>query len=171
VRWNLRDVPGPARHALDAGTRDRQRKEVAMTPPVKRERKGAPRVLDWLQNELPSLTRMPWFDQEHLMRCEEYVDDGRIVVRAELPGLDPEKDIEITVAHGTLTINAERREAHRECTYSEFFYGKLGRTLTLPPGIGEDDVTATYRDGILEVRVTPPELVPAGAKVPVQRVE
>lgn len=142
-----------------------------MRTQVRQDRRGVPRLLGWLLDELPSLTRRPWSGQEHVMRCEEYEDDGRIVVRAELPGVDPEKDIEITVAHGALTINAERREVHRERAYSEFFYGKLGRTLSLPPGVGDHDVTATYRDGILDVRVTRPEQVPAGARVPVQRVD
>jgi HSP20 family protein len=43
------------------------------------------------------------------MRLEEFVDDGHLVVRAELPGIDPDKDIHVVVDEGLLTITGERR--------------------------------------------------------------
>jgi HSP20 family protein len=149
--------------------------EVAMSTMVKRDRRGLQGLqglLDWLEGELPTLTALRWPDQPHLMACEEYEDEGRIVIRAQLPGLDPDEDIDVTVVGGALTINAVRREEHRERAYSEFFYGKLGRTLTLPPGVDEKAVAATYTDGVLEVTVTlPADRASTGAKVPVQRGE
>jgi HSP20 family protein len=91
------------------------------------------------------------------------------VVRAELPGIDPEKDVEITVDNGVLTITAERREEKVEGEEgtsgyrSEFRYGSYRRSMTLPTGATEDDVKATYTDGILEVRV------PIGTEKPTPR--
>jgi HSP20 family molecular chaperone IbpA len=73
-------------------------------------------------------------------------------LRAELPGIDPEKDVEITVDDGVLTVKAERREEKKEGGRSEFRYGSFARSVTLPAGADEENVAASYRDGILEVR-------------------
>lgn len=106
----------------------------------------------------------------NLMKIEEFVDGETCVIRAELPGIDPEKDVEITVADGVLHIHAERSEGTQEDRpdgyRSEFHYGSLARSLRLPDGATEADVTATYKDGILEVRVPAPK--PAAAAEPKQ---
>ena len=108
------------------------------------------------------------------LRVEEYQEGGDMVVRAELPDIDPEKDVEITVAEGVLTISAERQEKseHKEkSSYrSEFRYGSFSRTIALPEGAAQDAVSASYKDGVLEVRVRVPEH-PAGGptKIPVTR--
>lgn len=110
-----------------------------------------------------------------LMRIEEYTDDGETVIRAELPGIDPEKDVDVSVEDGMLRIRASREERSEEERpdgyHSEFRYGTLLRGLRLPDGISEDDVRATYKDGILEVRVpTPSEPeVKAPRKIAVNR--
>ena len=61
-----------------------------------------------------------------------------MVVRAELPGVDPEKDIDVTVEDGVLTISAERREStekKEDTSYrSEFRYGSFVRRLPVPRG-------------------------------------
>ena len=103
------------------------------------------------------------------MRCEEFVDGDRFVLRAELPGIDPDKDVEVTVTDGVLKIQAHRHEAHKDRHRSEFFYGELARTLTLPKGGDEAALTASYRDGILEVSVPlpKPEDEPHGRRIDV----
>ena len=97
------------------------------------------------------------FDEKDLLRVEEFSEDGALVVRAEMPGIDPEKDVEISMHDGMLHIRAERRDVseHKDkAEYrSEFHYGMFERTLPLPAGVTEGDVTATYKDGILEVRM------------------
>jgi HSP20 family protein len=111
----------------------------------------------------------------HVMRLEEFLDGDTCVIRAELPGIDPEKDVEITIADGILHLRAEREERSEdkrpEGYRSEFHYGRLTRNIRLPEGATEDDVTASYRDGILEVRVPAPKAtaVPMKAKIPVAR--
>lgn len=91
------------------------------------------------------------------MRLEEFVDDGTFVIRAELPGLDPEKDIEISVADGVMTLKAQREERKEDDRpdgyHSEFRYGMFERTVRLPDGATEADVKASYKDGVLEVRI------------------
>ena len=46
-------------------------------------------------------------DQLHV---EEFIDDGTLVIRVELPGIDPDKDLELTVSQGALHIRAARRQ-------------------------------------------------------------
>ena len=56
-----------------------------------------------------------WAPGEHPVRAQDYVrDGGQDVLRAELAGCDPERDIEVTASCGVLTIRAERREDRRD---------------------------------------------------------
>lgn len=106
-------------------------------------------------------------------RVEEFDDEGTRVIRAELPGVDPDKDVEITVDKGCLDISAERtartEEREKGRYRSEFRYGSFHRRLPLPPGASEADVVATYRDGILEVRVPVATEKAAPARIAVTR--
>ena len=94
----------------------------------------------------------PLFDTR-LMRLEDEMTDGRYEVRAEMPGIDPAKDVDITVRDGHLTIKAERGEKKEFEGRSEFSYGSFIRTVALPAGADEDDIKATYDKGILIVSV------------------
>jgi len=111
----------------------------------------------------------------HVMRVEEFLEDDMCVIRAELPEVDPDKDVEISVVDGILHIRAEReerREEDRPDGYrSEFHYGRFERSIQLPKGATESDVKATYKDGILEIRVPAPKAAEAkpAAKIPVAR--
>ncbi|WP_245740260.1 Hsp20/alpha crystallin family protein [Nonomuraea maritima] len=106
---------------------------------------------------------------ESAIRIEDYVDDGKYVIRAELPGVDPERDVEITVSGGVLRLHAERHEEQKEANRSEFRYGSLSRSLTLPEGVEAEDIRATYDKGILTVTVPMPEETKKGAKrIPVE---
>jgi len=87
------------------------------------------------------------------MRLEDYVQDGSYVIRAELPGIDPAKDVEVTVADGILTIKAERREETTTKHHSEFRYGTFTRSVTLPAMADEEHIQAIYGHGVLEVTV------------------
>ncbi len=117
------------------------------------------RIWDWL--DTAPMSRWfeglwPTFRESELLRIEQQVADDAMVIRAEIPGIDPEKDVEITVADGVLNIHAERRsetkQEERGRVRSEFRYGSFSRTLSVPKEMEPDDVTATYKDGILEVR-------------------
>jgi HSP20 family protein len=108
------------------------------------------------------------------MKIEEFQEDGTLVVRAELPGVDPDKDVEVTVTDHVLRIKAERRhESKTEDSKgfrSEFRYGSFVRTLALPVGATEDDVKATYTDGVLEIRVPVDTSVTDAKKVAITRM-
>ena len=70
-----------------------------------------------------------------------------------------------------LTIRASREERHekkdRDFIHREISYGKIERTLSLPPGITGEGVKASYRDGILELTIPIPKEL-STRKVPVQ---
>lgn len=108
-------------------------------------------LMDWLEAGFPLAWR-PSAVGQHL-RIEEFVEADTYVLRAELPGIDPARDVEIEIGDGRLTISGERREEHKEKTRREFHYGSFSRTVSLPAGAHEEDVTASYTDGVLEVRV------------------
>jgi HSP20 family protein len=79
-----------------------------------------------------------------------------IVVKAEIPGMDKD-NIEVNLAHHTLTIKGEKKkeeEVKEENYYrSERSYGSFFRTLELPKDVHADKVKATFKNGVLEVRM------------------
>ncbi|HVX18770.1 MAG TPA: Hsp20/alpha crystallin family protein [Acidimicrobiales bacterium] len=112
-----------------------------------------------------------WHDVERLLRVEEFQEDGTLVVRADLPGIDPDKDVELTVANGMLHIDAERHEEEktekRGYVRQELRYGEYHRSLPMPDGISPSDISAQYHDGILEVRVPTPA-TPEPKQIPIK---
>ena len=127
-----------------------------------------PDLADWLESPW---TGPPPFLTSHVFRLEETVRDNCYVVRAELPGLDPENDIEVTVDGRTLTIRAERREQDKGQYRSEFRYGSLARAVRLPARVDAADVTARYDKGVLEVSVPVAVVRPEGTRIPVQNAD
>jgi HSP20 family protein len=109
-------------------------------------------------------------------KIEECRDDNVIVLRAELPGVDPDKDVQVEVVDDQLVITAQKYESHeksaRHVHHSEFRYGSMTRSVSVPKGVDESMISATYKDGVLEVRVAMPEVaVMDGAhRVPIKRV-
>jgi HSP20 family protein len=88
-----------------------------------------------------------------------YEKGGNLIVKAELPGVSKE-DVEVTVDNGDLVIQGERHaddEVDDENYYRmERFSGSFYRRFTLPEGVDEDQITAEFKDGVLEVRVPKP---------------
>ena len=109
--------------------------------------------LSQLFTGLPAFAGLRPFFDNHVMRLEDETKEGIYEVRAELPGVDPIEDIEVTVRDGQLTIKALRTRAGESNGLSEFSYGSFTRTVSLPEGADEDDVSATYDRGILTVSV------------------
>lgn len=76
-----------------------------------------------------------WHDVDDLIRVEEFRDNGTLVIRADLPGIDPEKDVQLSMSDGMLHIHAERREEDKKedkgYLRRELRYGSLSRTLPL----------------------------------------
>jgi HSP20 family protein len=106
-----------------------------------------------------------------LAATDVFEQDGKIVVKAEMPGIAADQ-IEVTVAENELKLSGERREEKevREEDYfqSERTYGRIYRTVALPPGIDVDAVSASVKDGVVEVTI-PRKQAAATKKVEVKR--
>jgi len=139
--------------------------KLARPQALARFRAVFPDLADWLESPW---TGPPPFLTGQVFRLEEAMRDDRYVVRAELPGLDPENDIEVTVEGRILTIRAERREQDNGPCRSEFRYGSLARAVRLPARVDAADVTARYDKGVLEVSVPVREVKPEGTRIPIE---
>lgn len=106
-----------------------------------------------------------------MIKVEEFQEGDDYVVRAEIPGINPEKDVEVTLTDGVLRIRAEKRQETRtedKGGYrSEFRYGTFTRALRMPAGAKGDDVKATYKDGMLEVRAHVDRQHASGTTIPI----
>lgn len=136
------------------------------TPAVQHTR--VPNLLDWVESAWPSLTAARSVFGTHLIRVEDKMEDDHYVIRAELPGINPDNDVKITVDDHTLVIDAERSEEKADKTHTEFQYGSFHRSMSLPAGVKPDDVTATYTDGILTVTIGITQTAPAH-QIPIER--
>jgi HSP20 family protein len=118
-------------------------------------------VKDW---RLPSLPRdvfglapfeLPsWGAGDADVRFDVCETDDAIEVTAELPGID-EKDIEISIAEGMLTVKGEKKfekeTKDREYYLSERHYGSFSRTMRMPDSVDEDKAKARFDKGVLSI--------------------
>lgn len=102
---------------------------------------------------------------------ETFTRKNDIVLRAELPGVDP-KDVEVTVEDGRLILRGEKREeklSDGDNVYMrEVRYGRFERSFTLPKGAKSEQVSATFRNGVLEVSLPAEAVTPPARRVPVK---
>lgn len=115
------------------------------------------------------------FKGEWYPAVECYMRDGKFVVHADLPGIDP-KDVDVSIAGNLLTIKGERKaewEKKKEgYMFHEAAYGSFERTLTLPEGVKSDQVHATYKNGVLELTMpAKTEALPKKVKVEIESGE
>ncbi len=119
---------------------------------------GLERQMDELFGALPAShrSRVPAGTGRWAPACDVFSRDGDLVVQLDLPGIDAEKDVQVTLQDGVLCVSGERREAgggdggyYRR----EWRYGGFERGFTLPEGATGEGITASYRDGVLEVVV------------------
>jgi HSP20 family protein len=106
---------------------------------------------DWAGSPLSTLHPQP--AAGHPIPYEECAERNRYVARFDLPGLDPESDLEVSVGEHVLTVRAERPPEAPATHESGFAHGTLRSTITLPAETDDRDVAAVYRNGILEVNI------------------
>ncbi|MEV4483892.1 Hsp20/alpha crystallin family protein [Micromonospora coxensis] len=127
---------------------------------VTKFRGGALAPFDW--------TNLSWFPLlAPTIRVEDYLDGDRYVIRAELPGIDPAKDVRVTRTGDTLRLDVVRREGHADKVRSEFHYGSFSRLIPLPAGVKPETIAARYADGILQISATVGEIEPTAQEIPV----
>src|SRR5512139_58574 len=113
-------------------------------------------MMDWLETMTPFRPS----GGVGFIPIEAFREDGNYVIRADLPGIDPEKDVTVTVGDGCLGIYVEGLEEQHERHHSEVRFGSFSRRVPLPKGCTEKDVKATYAAGVLTVSL------PAAGEVP-----
>src|SRR5512139_4306067 len=131
-------------------------------------RQPMPALIDWFE-DFPFGPRSMFGSGEHAIRVEQYHENGDYTVKAELPGINPDKDVEITVDHGVLTVHAERTEEKKEGKRSEFLYGSFTRSVQLPEGVKEDDIKASYDHGVLTVTAPTRQIQGHSKKIPISK--
>ncbi len=130
---------------------------------------GMLRDLDRFFEDAPTRSATTW-----MPRIDVFSKENTLIVRTEVPGVDPEA-IDVTVEGDTLTITGSRSFESSEELESgyhrrELFEGEFKRTVLLPDGVDPEAITATSKDGILEISVPKrPEVLPRKVTVDVQR--
>ena len=86
--------------------------------------------------------------------------ENELVLSFDLPGI-PEDQISVELDDNVLTVSGQR-EREEQQSGDRFYryerrFGTFQRSVSLPPGVNEDDIKANYRNGVLEVRVPKPE--------------
>ncbi len=100
---------------------------------------------------------------------EMFETDREVVVRAELPNIDP-KQVDVTVTNDTMTLKGESKheqeEQGRNYYRRELRYGTFTRTLPLGTEVKSGDAKAVYKDGVLEIKIPKSKRVkPTSVKV------
>jgi len=83
--------------------------------------------------------------------AEEFRDDEKFLLVADVPGLDPERDISVSITSDLLHVRAERSDGVG-VPNSDLRDGLFTRDIRLPAGTDEWNVSARYTDGVLEIR-------------------
>ena len=128
-----------------------------------------------MQTMLDRFLGRDWFNGERFgwrPRVDMFRRGGDLIVRVELPGIDPEKDVDLEIEGDTLHIRGERKideEVTEEDRYlRERFYGRYERRLMLPEGVDPEKLEARYDAGVLTITVPlPVEVLPKARKVPI----
>jgi HSP20 family protein len=100
-------------------------------------------------------------------------NEHELVYAFDLPGI-PEDKISIELEDGILTVSAERERAE-EVKEERFYryerrFGTFQRAITLPQGVTEDAIKASFENGVLEVHVAKPE-APKPRRIPIGATE
>lgn len=122
---------------------------------------------------LPSLST-PWEGElSHWPSIDIRENDGALIMEAEMPGLD-EKDVELTLKDGVLTIKGEKKverdEKKDDYHIMERRYGSFQRSFRLPESVDEEQVKAAFEKGLLRVTMPKrPEAVKAEKKISIAK--
>lgn len=123
------------------------------------------REMDRMMEDFFGRSMRPWWPQRWLAGGDSeiitpvvdiYEEKDDIVVKAELPGMDKD-DIEVNISDSELTLKGEKKKEEKieEENYyrSERSYGAFVRSVELPTDVQADKITASFKNGVLEVRL------------------
>lgn len=113
-------------------------------------------LLNRLSRDLDGMLGAPSTEVAYIPPVDVYEEKDRYVVRADLPGVDPE-GIEVTAEKGILTLRgerkAEKREQHDGYERVERVMGSFTRRFALPENVQADAIKAKFTHGVLEVSI------------------
>jgi len=117
-------------------------------------------------------TEQTWMGGMMMPKVDIAEEGKHYTITVEVPGVE-EKDLEVSIADGTLTIRGEKRheQENREKQYHrvERSYGAFQRMLSLPNDANEEAVEAKFKNGILTLTVPKnPSTKPAGRKIAIK---
>jgi HSP20 family protein len=148
-------------------------RQDAMLNPFEQFRREMDNLFDGFLSEWPM--RSSFLDRRmgtFLPQVEVSETEKEVRVTAELPGMD-EKQVEVNLTQGVLTIKGEKREEHeenkRDFHHSELRYGMFERAIPLPADIDADKAKASFKKGVL--RITLPKTAEAQSnrrRIPVE---
>lgn len=99
--------------------------------------------------------------------------DNEVRVSAELPGMD-EKDIEVMMDNGVLTVRGEKKSEveDKARSFTERSYGRFERRIPLPWEVEEDKIQASFRNGVLAIALPKsPKAAEQVKRIPINREE
>lgn len=117
---------------------------------VRRGLGSFPRLFDddWFEGQFANIPRV---------RVDVHENQNDVIVSAEIPGLEKKEDVNITVHDNHLHLSGkiERTGEHKDENVhrTERYYGQFSRTVPLPAAVDDTGAKASYRNGILEVRI------------------
>jgi len=130
-------------------------------------------IENWRRNFENFFDNFPtYFDKNYFAhRVDVYQTENEVVASFEIPGIEKKEDINIDLTDNTLSVSGSINKSYEvkeeELHHQERFAGQFHRTITLPAQVQEEGVKASYRNGILEVRM-PKAKVQTRKKIDVQ---
>ncbi len=123
------------------------------------------REMDRMMDSFFTRRMRPWWPERWLVSSDSevvppivdvYEEKGDIIVKAELPGMD-KNDIEVNISDSELTLKGEKKKEEKieqkDYYRCERAYGAFFRSVELPTDVQADKVKASFKNGILEVRI------------------
>lgn len=119
-------------------------------------------VTKWLPAALApyELSALSWLSAiQSTLPVEEHIEGVTYVLRAQVPGVDPTKDVSVSYHDGALRLEIHRTDTRKEKARTEFTYGTYHRTVAVPVELDERSIHASCKDGVLEItaKITAPD--------------
>lgn len=128
-------------------------------PVIYRQRSLAnlPRTLDWADRIFREMMPSVWGEQADLMPAFDLSEaEDHFVLKADLPGMEA-GNLDISLTGNVLTIKGEKKDEKKEekenFHYCERRFGSFSRSFRFPSDVKEEGIEATYKDGVLQVKI------------------
>ncbi|MDW7774083.1 MAG: Hsp20/alpha crystallin family protein [Desulfobulbaceae bacterium] len=112
----------------------------------------------------------PEFD-ELTPSVDVFEEEDKLVLKADLPGIRKE-DLNITITENRITLSGEKEQEEKvekkDYHWCERTYGSFCRSFRLPDNVNADEAEASFKDGVLEIRIPKTEEIKKQKKITVK---